>query len=469
MVSGGDDKTVRLWDAAEGAQLATFYEHSECVSLPPHSAPRGAGSGATSHASPARRSIIHTARFGPDGTCVAAAAQDGSVNLWDVRSHRLIQHYDAHAGPVTSMRFHPSGSFLYTASEDGTSKVRAAQRRWAYGECVVAYWELLPLCPFLPQVWDLREGHLLYTIEGHGAVRALGSTVGGAHFATGGDDSLVMVWNARFAKQFPAVGRATAAAEAREKELFSSPGEGAETGKGRSRRGRAGQKASATRPTSRPRSGSRTGPSKEQGALAVGEGDTMGAWRAAVPSLRGQAGTRTRSWTLTYATAPADYLPGGDISSRGLPGVSRKSPPPAHELRGDAPVVPAPAAREVAQEPSRERSEGAGASSVRARDSEGTVAKDAAVMMMERLMEQVRTAVVHSQAAGAVAEWAALLRCPTRGLRQMETLTQTVSLLDSRLANQEDRVEEVRCARPCPCRPAPPDSRGFDPAVPPPP
>jgi centriolar protein POC1 len=50
----------------------------------------------------------------------------------------LIQHYDAHAGPVTSISFHPSGNYLVSSSDDSTLKI-----------------------------WDLKMGQILYTLYGH--------------------------------------------------------------------------------------------------------------------------------------------------------------------------------------------------------------------------------------------------------------------------------------------------------------
>ena len=43
--------------------------------------------------------------------------------IWDIRSHRLLQHYVAHGGPVQRLAFHPSGHLMITASQDATLKV----------------------------------------------------------------------------------------------------------------------------------------------------------------------------------------------------------------------------------------------------------------------------------------------------------------------------------------------------------
>jgi centriolar protein POC1 len=51
----------------------------------------------------------------------------------------LIQHYEAaHKDSVTNITFHPNGRYLVSSSVDSTVKV-----------------------------WDLRQGHILYTLYGH--------------------------------------------------------------------------------------------------------------------------------------------------------------------------------------------------------------------------------------------------------------------------------------------------------------
>lgn len=45
------------------------------------------------------------------------------MQMWDIRSNQLLQHYAAHSGPVTNVAFHPSGDFLLSSSLDTTVKV----------------------------------------------------------------------------------------------------------------------------------------------------------------------------------------------------------------------------------------------------------------------------------------------------------------------------------------------------------
>ena len=69
---------------------------------------------------------------------MASGSEDKTIKIWDIRSQRLIQHYDAHSDHVNEIDFHPNGRYLLSSSNDSTLKV-----------------------------WDLRQGHILFTLYGH--------------------------------------------------------------------------------------------------------------------------------------------------------------------------------------------------------------------------------------------------------------------------------------------------------------
>ncbi|CAI2365907.1 unnamed protein product [Moneuplotes crassus] len=139
IVSGSDDKTVKLWDIAKKKNLNSFVDHLD---------------------------IVRDVRFHPDGTCVASGSNDCTIKLWDLRSKRLLQHYDAHDGPINQISFHPNGKYLISASDDNTAKI-----------------------------WDIRMGNILFTLYGHeDAVSAINFSECGDYFATGGEDTIVNVW-----------------------------------------------------------------------------------------------------------------------------------------------------------------------------------------------------------------------------------------------------------------------------------
>ena len=138
-VSGGDDKSVRIWDVGRSESIGTYND---------------------------MEGGINSTAFHPDGTCVAAGSADRTVKLWDLRSQALLQHYPAHADSVTNISFHESGNYLLSSGIEGALKI-----------------------------WDLREGQLLYTLHGHqGACTASAFAPTGSFFASGGVDKMVMVW-----------------------------------------------------------------------------------------------------------------------------------------------------------------------------------------------------------------------------------------------------------------------------------
>lgn len=143
IVSGGDDKSVKLWDIDQHGCIHSFNEHS---------------------------AMVTTALFHPNGTCVASCSADRTIKVWDIRTYQLLQHYSAHSDAVTSLNFHPGGNFLLSSSADSTLKV-----------------------------WDLLEGRLLYTIHGHeGDVCASAFSPAGDYFASAGADMQVQVWRSNF-------------------------------------------------------------------------------------------------------------------------------------------------------------------------------------------------------------------------------------------------------------------------------
>jgi centriolar protein POC1 len=97
---------------------------------------------------------------------LASCGTDKKIKIFDCRSHRLLQHYDAHDDAVNSISFNSAGTHLISSSQDSTIKI-----------------------------WDLRRGCILYTLFGHeGATTAANFSPMGDYFLSGGADSVVLCW-----------------------------------------------------------------------------------------------------------------------------------------------------------------------------------------------------------------------------------------------------------------------------------
>ncbi|TNJ29827.1 WD40 repeat protein [Giardia muris] len=141
VASVSDDSTLRIWDLRTLSCIQSISADAGLSSNP------------------------HVVRWSPDGTSVATGGVK-DIQLWDVRSTTLLQHYSCHSNQVTSLDFHPTGKYLVSAGVDGTARVL-----------------------------DLVQGRPLYTVRGHdGGINCVCFCPDGSVFATGGDDGRLMLF-----------------------------------------------------------------------------------------------------------------------------------------------------------------------------------------------------------------------------------------------------------------------------------
>ena len=93
IASGGEDETVRLWDAGTGDLIRALTGH---------------------------RSWVNSVSFSPDGNTIASASYDKTVRLWDAGTGDPIRVLAGHRSWVNSVSFSPDGNTLASGSFDGT-------------------------------------------------------------------------------------------------------------------------------------------------------------------------------------------------------------------------------------------------------------------------------------------------------------------------------------------------------------
>ncbi len=96
LVSGGYDRTARLWNVANGDSLGEPLLH--------------------------RLRVWH-AEFSPDGRVLVTASEDGCARLWDVPTLRPKGEPLQHDSGVVFARFSPDGQSLVTASSDKSARL----------------------------------------------------------------------------------------------------------------------------------------------------------------------------------------------------------------------------------------------------------------------------------------------------------------------------------------------------------
>lgn len=142
LASGGVDREVRLWDAADLKAKPKVY---------------------TGH-----RDYVSQIVFAPDGASFITAGGDKTLLVWNPNEAKPIRTFTQHLAGISSL----------AASSDGT--------RIAAGETTGAIY-----------VWDATKGEVLGVLPGHGQVVTAVAfrPAAAAEFASAGGDGRLRIWN----------------------------------------------------------------------------------------------------------------------------------------------------------------------------------------------------------------------------------------------------------------------------------
>ncbi|MBN2562225.1 MAG: protein kinase [Phycisphaerae bacterium] len=234
IASGSRDKTVRIWDALTGMELARFDglegERIDSVAFSPDGRRlAGAGEGAVWIWDVSTREPVHVLRghaswigsvvFSPDGAILASAGRDALIRLWDSSTGKLLRHWRGGRGQwINSAAFSADGALIATGSEDnhvGLWDVRTSQLvRYltGHGGFAQAVDGIVESVAFNPgdgsqiasgsrdrtvRLWNVADGKELRRFEGHtGWVFSVAFSPDGLRIASGGADQTLRVWDA---------------------------------------------------------------------------------------------------------------------------------------------------------------------------------------------------------------------------------------------------------------------------------
>ncbi|KAG8987832.1 hypothetical protein FRB95_006808 [Tulasnella sp. JGI-2019a] len=93
LATGGDDWTVRLWDAVTGAMLNRLNGHNQ---------------------------LVTSVAFSPNGDRLASGSEDETIRLWDVQPGADFTALKCHSDAVDSLQLSTQGDRLVSGGHDNT-------------------------------------------------------------------------------------------------------------------------------------------------------------------------------------------------------------------------------------------------------------------------------------------------------------------------------------------------------------
>jgi len=190
-LSGGGDRTPRLWDVTTGKCLRAFDVHWEYVASVAYS-PDGrlALSGSSDYETDDRfrlwdiatgkclqilkghTATVSTVAFSPDGRFFLSGSWDKTVRLWNTSTCQCLRTFEGDLNVLRSVAFSRNGRFFVSGSGDASSATNTVR------------------------LWNFDTGKCLCTFEGHSSgVLSVAYSPDGHCLVTGGIDKTIRLWN----------------------------------------------------------------------------------------------------------------------------------------------------------------------------------------------------------------------------------------------------------------------------------
>jgi WD40 repeat protein len=139
LATGSRDRTVKIWDMANGHEAASYTGHQR---------------------------YVRAVAFSPDSKWVASAGGDRDIRLWDPQSGKDVRTLKGTGNYITAMVISPDGKYVFAAGDDRTL-----------------------------QIYDTATGTIKRTLDfKFGGIRGLAFSPDGTRLAAGAENGQVRLW-----------------------------------------------------------------------------------------------------------------------------------------------------------------------------------------------------------------------------------------------------------------------------------
>jgi WD40 repeat protein len=160
VLSGSDDKTIRLWGIANSKELKRFEGHT---------------------------STVTNVCFSPDGRYVLSGSDDKTIRLWSIENSKELKRFEGHNVTVNSVCFSPDGRYILSGSGNFWSLEGST---------------LLPPKDNSIRFWNIESGKEIKRFEGHTKeVTSVCFSPDGRYALSGSVDETIRFWEIKTGKE----------------------------------------------------------------------------------------------------------------------------------------------------------------------------------------------------------------------------------------------------------------------------